>query len=177
MPRRTLPAWNRGKQGEMGWPTGATVLDFRSCLRIPRRLPSRRQILPALDPPPARPRRVVHRVRQNVARGLRRGAVLGAAGHRRPAPLDDRGGIQRNLRAVPFPARSEHRQPVGGVRVALSRNCRRRRGLCRAGRAADGHRDHSGGAYARLARSMSCGGSWPGCPAPPWGCCSRSFSG
>ena len=55
-----------------------------------------------------------------------------------------RGRVQRNLRAVPFPARSEHRQSLGGVRLARSRHSRRRGRLCRAGRAADADRDHVG---------------------------------
>ena len=97
-----------------------------------------------LDPaPPARPRRAVHRVCQNIAGRLRRGPDLGAARHRRAAPLDDRGRVQRNLRAVPFPPRSEYRQSLGGVRLALSRHSRRRSRLCRAGRPADADRDHA----------------------------------
>src|SRR6266478_7966131 len=68
---------------------------------------------------PARPERAVHGVRQNIACGLRRRPGLGATRHRRSAPLDDGGRVQRNLCAVPFSAGSERRQPVGGVRIAL----------------------------------------------------------
>ena len=98
----------------------------------------------------ARPDRAVRRVRQNVSRGLRRRAGLGAARHRRSAPVDDGGRVQRDLRAVPFSARPEHRQPVGGVRIALSRHPRRPRGLCRAGRASRGDRDDPGGVVCAL---------------------------
>jgi len=49
---------------------------------------------------PARPDRAVRRVRQNLARRLRWRAGLGAARHRRSAPLDDGGRVQRNLSVV-----------------------------------------------------------------------------
>ena len=101
--------------------------------------------------------------------------VLGAAQHRRAAPLDDGGGIQRDLRAVPFSAGAEHRQPVGRVRLALSRDCRRHRGLRRAGRSADGDRRRSWRrSMPATARSTPCGASWPGCPVRRSGfCCNR----
>src|ERR1700676_2363297 len=56
--------------------------------------------------------RTVRGVRQNLACRVRRRDGVGAARHRRSAPLDDAGGVQRNLRALPFPAGAEHRQPV-----------------------------------------------------------------
>lgn len=65
---------------------------------IRRRLPFRRRI--RINP--ARPDRAVRGVRQNLARRLRRRAGLGTARHRRSAPLDDGGPVQRNLCAVPF---------------------------------------------------------------------------
>ena len=50
--------------------------------------------------------------------------------------------VQRDLRAVPFPAGAEYRQSVRRVRLAVSRTRRRDCGLRRADPAADGDRDN-----------------------------------
>ena len=100
----------------------------------------------------ARPPRAVPGLCQDVAGRLRRRPGLGAARHRRAAPLDDGGGIQRDLCAVPFPAGTEHRQPVRRVRRALWRHFGRYCRLRRAARPAHGDRDRSCGALCPLWR-------------------------
>src|SRR5258708_3361889 len=58
--------------------------------------------------------------------------------------MDDRRPVQRNLRALSFSARPEHRQFVDGVRIAVSRDSRRHRGVYRAARSARDHYDNFG---------------------------------
>ena len=90
---------------------------------------------------------------QDLACRLRRRADLDPARHCRAASLDDGGGIQRDLCAVPFPARAQRGEPLAGVRIAVSRSCRRDRGVCRPARAADDHRDHPGRALQPFRRN------------------------
>src|ERR1700688_3583744 len=95
------------------------------------------------DIAPAQPDRAICRLRHNVAGWIWRRAGLCPPRHRRKVQMDDGGRVQRNLRAVPFPAGPQHRQSVDGVRVALPRNSRRHRGLCRAARPSRRSRDDS----------------------------------
>src|SRR5260370_22694376 len=135
---------------EIGWPCAAVVLNLKNA---PGFAAGCRSGAGSSRIIPARPDRAVCRVRQNIARRLRRRPGLGAAPHRRSAPLDDGGRIQRNLRAVPFSAGSERRQPVGGVRIALPRNPRQRRGLRRVARSTRCHRHHFGRPLCALRRN------------------------
>src|SRR5579872_5915847 len=82
------------------------------------------------------------RVCENVACRIWRRAGLGAARHCRSAQVDDGGRVQRNLRALPFPPRTEHRQSHLRVRGAASRTAGRSCRLQRVGRAS--RLDHGG---------------------------------
>ena len=81
-------------------------------------------------------RRTVPRLRQNLRHRLRDDPALGAADDRRRKAMDDGGGVQRDLFARAIPARTERRQPVGGVRLAHRRRPGRDRSARRIARAA-----------------------------------------
>ncbi len=134
----------------MGWPCAAVVLNLEDA---PGFAAGCRSGAGSSHVNPARPERAVCGVRQNIARRFRRRPGLGAARHRRPAPLDDGGRVQRNLCAVSFSAGSERRQPVGGVRIALPRNPRQHRRFRRVARPSRCHRHHPGCALCALRRN------------------------
>src|SRR5450755_1122628 len=137
----------------MGWPCAAAVLNLDNAPGFAAGCRSGAGYSRISPVNAARPDRAVRRVRQNVARRLWRRAGLGAARDRRSAPVDDGERVQRDLRAVPFSAWPERCEPVGGVRIAFSRDSRRPRGLCRAARSARGDRDRPGGALCPLRRN------------------------
>src|SRR6266851_2850294 len=137
----------------MGWPCSAAVLNLDNAPGFAAGCRSGAGYSRISPVNAARPGRAVRRVRQNVARRLWRRAGLGAARHRRSAPMDDGGRVQRDLRAVPFSARPERREPVGRVWIAFSRDSWRPRSLCRAARSARGDRDRPGGALRPLRRN------------------------
>src|SRR5713226_7163646 len=144
------PCGRRRTRLNMGWPRATTVLNLD---HAPGFADGCQSGAGYPDINPARPDRAVRRVRQNIARRVRRRAGLGAARHGRSAPLDDGGRVQRNLRALPFLARPQRRQPVGGVRVAFSRGSRQHRGLCRVDRSAHGYRNDPGCALCAFRRN------------------------
>ena len=111
----------------------------------------------------ARPCRAVPRVLGRFDRRLRRGAAVRAPDGGRGAPLDDGGGVQRRVRALPVPTGTQHREFRGGVRRALRRRARRR---ARARSACSARRCWSSWFWARSmpasARSRRCNARLPG---------------
>src|SRR3981189_2764041 len=59
-------------------------------------------------------------------------------------------GVNETFALCHFFARPQHRQPQRGCRIALSRDSRRHRGLCRPGRAPRGDRHRPGGVICAL---------------------------
>ena len=148
--RAARPAASRRASGSAGLEYAEYGLASRRRRSKSRHAPGfaagRRSGARSPDITPARTVRAVPGVRQDVGRRLRRRAALCAARHRRKAPMDDGGRVQRDLRAVPFSAGAEHRQLHHGVRIALSRASRRHRRISGTARPARRHHGDPGGA-------------------------------
>ena len=134
----------------MGWPCLSRRSKSWPCPRIRRRPPFRRRISPTSTPPSLIALFVAF-AKMSLAGfgGVLVFARRGIVDQHRWMTADEFNETFALCHFLPGP---EHRQSVGGVRIALSRHCRRHRGLCRTGRAAGGHGDGPGGALCAFRR-------------------------